>query len=108
MLLTYKDAAKKIGGGVSHEALRAAAEKYGHAFKIGRAAGVLEDELGELIEKCRETPKAPVSTSGPTQARGSSETPGSRTGEGSGGEGLPNHKGVTLRWGILGEFWATS
>ena len=80
MFLTMKEAAERLGGGVSHEAVRQIAEDHGHLIKVGRKVCVLEEELPELIDKCRVKPKAPASTSAPTQARGSSETPDSQTG----------------------------
>lgn len=54
------------------------AEEHGHLIRIGRVVRIPEDELGELINKCRCQRKEPASPSGAARAEipsGSSRTP---------------------------------
>ena len=59
-LLPIADAAALLG--VPEKSLLREAEKHGHLVRVGRAARILESELGELIDKCRSQPKAPASS----------------------------------------------
>lgn len=53
---------------------RSAAEKHGFIVRMGRSIYIRKDELGELIEKCRDQPKGQDCTDAKTKASGSSET----------------------------------
>lgn len=61
-LISMRDAARRLG--VPEAGLRRAAEAHGYLIRVGRAVRLREDELGELVELCREGRKAPASTSG--------------------------------------------
>ena len=59
-LLTLTAAAMRLG--VPEKSLLAKAEEHGHLIRIGRAVRLREDELEELIDKCRIPAKARAST----------------------------------------------
>lgn len=61
MLLTIQDAAALIG--VPVEPFERVASERGFIIKIGSAKRIKPDELGELIEACRDRPKVLASTS---------------------------------------------
>ena len=58
-LLPIPEAADLLG--VPAKSLLRAAETHGHLVRMGRSIRVVEDELGELIDKCRSQPKARAS-----------------------------------------------
>jgi len=65
-LIPPEEAAKRLG--VPAAALREVAEAHGYLIQVGRAVRVREDELGEIIEKCRVKPRERVSTSSDARA----------------------------------------
>lgn len=64
-LLRVQDAAKILD--VEAAGLRRVAEAHGYLIRVGRAVRVRADELGEIVEKCRDQPKAHASTSAATR-----------------------------------------
>ena len=76
-LLSIDEAAEKLG--VPKGSLRSAAEAHGLLICMGRTRKISPDDLPELIEKCRNAPKAPASTGGKTSLSGSSATLDART-----------------------------
>lgn len=72
MLLTLDAAAQKMG--VPRAALRKEAERHGLLVRFGRAVRIDENTIPELIEKCRNEPKARAYTGTNQGAVGSSET----------------------------------
>ena len=58
------DVAKELD--VPPGSLRNAAEEHGFLVRVGRAIRIDSDTLPELIERCRDKPKAPASSSAPT------------------------------------------
>ena len=55
-LLTVDAAAEILG--VPAKSLQSAAEKHGHLIRVGRAIRIPENELEELVDKCRSREKA--------------------------------------------------
>ena len=62
-LIKTKDLAAQLG--LPHDAMVDVASKHGLIIKCGRTKSIMEDEIGELIEACREKPKQPVCYSAP-------------------------------------------
>lgn len=78
MLITIPEAAERLGG-VPVKPLATAARAHGLLIRIGSSSFVREDELTELIEKCRCQPKVPDCSKESARAEnpcGSSKTPG--------------------------------
>ena len=71
-LLTIEEAAKRLG--VPRTALRAAADRHGFTVRVGRAIRVDANQLGDLIELCRDRAKERVSSTAQTEASTSSAT----------------------------------
>lgn len=63
-LATLPEAARELGVPVG--SLRREAERLGLLIRMGRAIRVARADFGELIEGCRENPRAPASSSGAT------------------------------------------
>ncbi len=59
-LLTIEAAAAELG--VPCKSLRTAAEAHGYLIRMGRAIRLDREQLPELLRKCQNAPKAPVST----------------------------------------------
>ena len=57
-LIKTKDLAAQLG--LPHDAMVDVASKHGLIIKCGRTKSIKEDEIGELIEACREKPKQHV------------------------------------------------
>jgi hypothetical protein len=64
-LLKIDEAAKTLG--VPKQALRQVAEQFGKLVLIGQAIRIKQDDLAELIEKCRAAPKDHASFPGPAR-----------------------------------------
>lgn len=62
-LLTIEQASKLLN--VPKGSLRAAAEEHGFLVRIGKAVRIDQDQLGDLVEKCKvpPIPRAPQETS---------------------------------------------
>ncbi|WP_299986633.1 excisionase family DNA-binding protein [uncultured Ruegeria sp.] len=52
--MTIEEAAKLLN--VPKGSLRSAAEKHGFLVRIGRAVRIDQDQLGDLVEKCKVAP----------------------------------------------------
>lgn len=72
MLLTIEQAAADHN--IPAKALRRAAEQHGLLVRFGRAVRIDPETMPELIQKCRNAPKARVSTGTTQRASGSYET----------------------------------
>lgn len=72
MLLTVDEAAAQQN--IPAVALRREAEKPGLLVRFGRAVRIDPETMPELIQRCRNAPKARASTGIPQKASGSSET----------------------------------
>lgn len=71
-LLTVPEAAAELG--VPPGSLRTAAERHGLLVKMGRAVRIDPATLPELIERCQDKPKDPVSTAAGTPVSTTSAT----------------------------------
>ena len=74
-LIAIEEAADELG--VPVKALRAEAERHGFIVRIGRSIRLEQNRLGELIQKCRDQPKAHACTDTSTALRSTSQTPAS-------------------------------
>lgn len=72
MLLTVDQAAAQLN--IPTKALRREAERHGLLVRFGRAVRIDPQTMPELIEKCRNAPKARASTGIPPKPNGSFET----------------------------------
>lgn len=72
MLLTLDQAAAQLN--IPSAALRREAERHGLLVRFGRAVRIDPETMPELIQKCRNAPKARASTGTPQKADGSFET----------------------------------
>lgn len=71
-LLTFEAAARQLNVPVA--SLRAAADEHGLTIRMGRAIRIHPDDLGRLIELCREEPKDRAYSGAKTDKPGKSET----------------------------------
>lgn len=72
MLLTVEQAARQMN--IPAAALRREADRHGLLVRFGRAVRIDPQTMPELIEKCRNAPKARASTGTPPRKNGSFET----------------------------------
>lgn len=66
ILLPIDEAARQLG--VPAKSLQSAAAKHGHLIRVGRAVRIPQDELEELVNKCRCRGEVQDFYSGPDQA----------------------------------------